>query len=479
MPNKFKLLIIIGMLFSSVMTSFAQNTALISYDEVVTGELDDDTYEQLYTFEGEAGDTIVIQMDATSNDPRLDSFLTLRGIDGQDLTSDDDSAGNLNSLIGPYTLQESGIYTIVATRYQLETGTSTGSYELTVTLGDFETVSLDDVTEVTIDGDNSVWFFSFTPPASDLYQLNYNLLSGDYGSDISVRDPQGNYIANTSVDIYNTDNFAVMALNEGETVNIYIRSYASYDENGNFQEDGLEVSFSIVTTTSEPLVFDGDSVTVTGTLETSESVDYYTFNAEAGQTLGNIVQNENSDDSFEFYAIVPSGYTNFYGSSYYSDSDVLMPPQILTESGEYILVVHRGTLPPEAQTDGAVNYDFTMVLRATTELVDGVPVTGTISSEGVYENGFIYNGQAGETITFTLTSTNDEYRPAFSIELPPQDLTSIEYRGFNANFSSSEPSTISYDVTLPYDGAYIVRISNINYQAQDYSGDYELVIESN
>lgn len=480
MLKRFKLLIVIGMLLSLVIPAFAQDTGLISYDEVVTGELDGDTYEQIYTFEGQTGDTIVIQMQATSNDPRLDSFLILRGIDGQDLASDDDTGGNLNSLIGPYTLEESGTYTVVATRYQLETGTSTGTYDLWVSLGDFETVSIGDVKDLRIDDENPIWFFSYTPPATDLYQLNYSLLAGDYGTDISVRDLQGNYVGNTSVDTYNTDNFAVVSLNEGEPVNIFIRSYATYDENGLLQDTGLDVSFSITTVSSEPLVFGEDnSVDVAGTLETSDSVDYYTFNAVTGQTLGSITQNENSDDSYEFYIIVPSGYTNFYGSSYYSESDMLIPPQILTESGEYVLVVHRGTLPLEAQVDTAANYDFNIILRSTTEIVAGVPLTGTIASDTSYENGFIYNGQAGETITFTLSSTNEDYRPSFSIELPPEDPTSIVYRGFHVNFSSSEPATISYDVTLPYDGAYIVRISNINYDAQDYSADYEFVLESN
>lgn len=479
MLNKFKLFIIIGVLLSSVMTPFAQTDTLISYDEVVTGELDSDVYEQLYTFEGQAGDTVVIQMVATSGDPRLDSFLILRDAQGEELASDDDTAGNLNSLIGPYTLEESGTYTVVATRFQRETGTSNGAYELSVSLGDFEAVSVGDVKEVTIDNENPIWFFSFTPPTSDIYQLNYNLLSGEYGTDVTVRNQQGNYVANTSVDTYNTDNFAVMSLTAGETVNIFIRSYASYDENGDLQAEGLDVSFSITTVSSEPLVFEGDSVTVTGTLETSESVDYYTFDAVQGQTLGSIIQNDNSDDNYEFYILVPGGYTNFYGSSYYSDGNVLVPEQILTESGEYILVVHRGTLPPEAQADGAVNYDFNVTLRATTEIEAGVPVTGTISNDTSYQNGFIYQGQAGESITFTLTSTGEEFRPSFSIELPAQDPTSPVYNGFNANFSSSEPGTVSYNVTLPYDGTYIVRISNTSYQAEDYSGDYEFVLESN
>ncbi len=81
--------------------------------------------ENLYTFAGEAGQTVEIAMIAESDD--LDPYLELRDADGETVAFNDDGGDSLNSLLR-HTFEESGTYTVVATSY----GGTTGDYRLRV-----------------------------------------------------------------------------------------------------------------------------------------------------------------------------------------------------------------------------------------------------------------------------------------------------------------------------------------------------------
>ena len=105
----------------SVLTPEAQLAAAINTD----------AEEQRYTFHGEAGLAVTIDMRAPGGGT-LDSFVELIGPSGQTLTTDDDGGSGLNSLISSYILPETGDYTIVSHSYNYN---SQGSYSLTFQIG--------------------------------------------------------------------------------------------------------------------------------------------------------------------------------------------------------------------------------------------------------------------------------------------------------------------------------------------------------
>jgi len=84
----------------------------------------DNSYFNLYTFEGRAGQQIEITM--TSN--QLDAYLILLAPDGSDLIQDDDSGGGTNARLVT-TLPANGTYTILANSYAAG---ESGNYELRV-----------------------------------------------------------------------------------------------------------------------------------------------------------------------------------------------------------------------------------------------------------------------------------------------------------------------------------------------------------
>jgi hypothetical protein len=90
--------------------------------------LNDGSFYDVYPFEGEAGQTITIQLESSD----FDTYLLLTDADGQALIENDDvSSGNFNSAL-TYTLPSSGTYNAIANSYD---ATGRGSYQITVTVG--------------------------------------------------------------------------------------------------------------------------------------------------------------------------------------------------------------------------------------------------------------------------------------------------------------------------------------------------------
>ncbi|MBN1678642.1 MAG: PPC domain-containing protein [Anaerolineae bacterium] len=105
---------------------------VLSYGDVVSGQINNKTYFELWEFTGNKGDRVRIYMEG---DAALDAYLGLIEMaTEQVLVEDDDSGGNSNALIET-TLPASGSFVIIATRYDFDQGTSQGTYALELTGG--------------------------------------------------------------------------------------------------------------------------------------------------------------------------------------------------------------------------------------------------------------------------------------------------------------------------------------------------------
>ncbi len=104
------------------------NKGPVPLGERVQGEIRFAEARDLYTFEGRQGQQVRIALDRPGRS-QLDPYLELLDPDGRTLAEDDDSGGDLNSLI-EVTLPRSGTYTVVARGL----GDTAGEYVLTVTL---------------------------------------------------------------------------------------------------------------------------------------------------------------------------------------------------------------------------------------------------------------------------------------------------------------------------------------------------------
>jgi plastocyanin len=102
--------------------------------EVVEGTLNDRTYFEVWLLDVERGETVTLTLEALSGN--LDAYLIILDPDGEDiLAEDDDSLGRGTDSSITYTFEAAGEYQIVATRYDLDTGDSSGDYRLTAYRG--------------------------------------------------------------------------------------------------------------------------------------------------------------------------------------------------------------------------------------------------------------------------------------------------------------------------------------------------------
>ncbi len=100
----------------------------IAYGETVTGALDGETYRQLYTFQGRAGEIIDAEMRPTDGD--LDPLLLLVDSSGVGLAYSDDEGPGRGAALASVRLPGDGLYFLITTRYGHADGTTSGAYSL-------------------------------------------------------------------------------------------------------------------------------------------------------------------------------------------------------------------------------------------------------------------------------------------------------------------------------------------------------------
>lgn len=111
------------------------SSTLVSGDEV-TGTIDNSQFEVQYTFDGERGQILNIEMDTLNGD--LDPYLAVYNSAGKQIAFNDDdiySAGN-RAYVQDITLLGNDTYTIIATRYAGEHGFTSGEYTLKFSLSE-------------------------------------------------------------------------------------------------------------------------------------------------------------------------------------------------------------------------------------------------------------------------------------------------------------------------------------------------------
>lgn len=153
----------------------AQTQNNLDYGDMVEGQISNQAFEIVYTFEGQKDEVVVITM-TSAQDSGLDPYLYLTTTDNTVISQNDD-AFNLNARI-IMRLPESSTYNIIATRLGGRTGEGEGQFSL----------SLEDVPstegDIIIDGAASP---TEQPPthifildADGVYTITYSLSEGDY-----------------------------------------------------------------------------------------------------------------------------------------------------------------------------------------------------------------------------------------------------------------------------------------------------------
>ena len=180
--------------------------ARLRYGDNVVGEINSIQPQTVYYFTGERGDVVNIQMNRTSGN--LDPFIDIANVDGQIIHSGDDdpsAVGTLNAGIVNYTLPETGVYLVVATRYGRVSGLTSGSYLLSLTSipeaergqspGNAILLDYGDVVESSIGAESPQRFYMFDGRRGDVVTVDMQRTVGNLQSFVLLLDASLNEVA--------------------------------------------------------------------------------------------------------------------------------------------------------------------------------------------------------------------------------------------------------------------------------------------
>ncbi len=153
-----------------------------TYSDTITN----DNPKDAYVFEGTAGQTLDIAMNATSGS--LDTLLIVLDPEGRRIADNDDANDSTNSFL-TITLPTTGEYTVLATRYGQVIGGTEGNYTLTIVNSASSVVDADDVS--TTDEQPVTTTIDATPQGSIEVTLTWQT---NADLQLLVRDPTGESI---------------------------------------------------------------------------------------------------------------------------------------------------------------------------------------------------------------------------------------------------------------------------------------------
>jgi hypothetical protein len=456
----------------------------ISYGQTVSGLIDSFDTSDEWTFQGNVGDVITVSMLGSG----VDSYLILRDPQGIELITDDDSGGNLNSLISGYTLPSSGTYTIVATRFGQATGGSTGSYTLTLTFGTASVTPGGPITgggpidygdtvvgEIASFDPEDAWTFDGTQ--GDLVTITMSATGGNLDSYLTLLDPQGLEVAynddccgsyNSQIAFFSlpsSGEYTVVASRYGQATG---SSTGTYELNlaqespggGNDQTGGGEIAY-------------GDSVE--GRINDTNPIDVWTFEGRAGDMVTISMQaNQGSLDSY-LQLLGPQGDEVAANDDSGGSLDAEIGSFRLPSSGTYSILASRfggpgGTSSGSYELTLATGQDQGGGQDGGGEIALGETSTGQITN-GDPSDAWTFNGRAGDVVTITMEARSGDL-DAYLYLYDPQGR---ELTTNNDSGSSLDAQILSY--RLPSTGTYTIVATRFEGPDGETIGGYELTLE--
>jgi hypothetical protein len=279
--------------------------------------LDANEYYDVFTFEGQAGQRILIELDSDDFDP----YLMLQ-FPGGELVQNDDSSNASQSLIRA-AIPETGTYEITVTSFA---GLETGNYSLAVSSDDSGFASVEEGSLAEGDGtlDNGEYYDTFSIDGQAGQRLEIRLASDEFDPYLMLESPDGSLIEHDDL-TETADNCVIHAIiPAGGEYLVHVTSFAA-DETGAYR---LVINqYSVPGTTEKGRLQNGDATLE----ETGEFYDSYTVEGRRGEVLDLLV----ASTDFDPYVIVVAPD----GTQYDNDDAELS----LTHAGLRLLIDQNGT----------------------------------------------------------------------------------------------------------------------------------------
>lgn len=448
-------------------TVVAQQGGEIQAGSPVTGELSSDSPTASYTYS--ASSTEVVTITLISDD--FDTFVSLQDANGTGLTSDDDSAGNLNSRIENYPLPSSGVYTIgVSSAGGAFTGNFTLTLETEATVEPtaqptFEPsgsgLQFGESVAGTLEGDASSTTYTFEGAAGTVVTISVD--SADFDSFVTLSDD--NQVVLVTDDDTGGNLNARIENYELPSNGVYSVTVGSFDDSGRGDYTIILETGSTIQPTVEPTrVPDGSQIalgdTISGELRAGQTQATYTFQGEAGQPISISLISPDFDAYLRLQD--STGYDLITDDDGGSDLNARIAIYTLPSNGTYTVVV-------ESYDGNSGSYTLSLSAAQTEAIAYGETVSGTLENGGdvvVYR----FDGNEGDAVTIKLTS------PDFDTQVSLSDAAGGGYPLIE-NDDGGNDGTNSYigPYALLADGTYLINVSSYDSAA---TGRYTLTLSS-
>ncbi len=158
----------------------------IEYTQTVEGALSVEQPTAVYRFRGQAGDVVTIGAQSSA----FDAYLLLAQSNAAVLNEDDDSGGNLNPLIGPFALPETGDYLITVRSLN----DSMGAFTLALDKVALSEIAYGDTVRGEFTADTPALYYRFDGSSGDVIHIRASS-GGTLDTSLSLRGPDGYEVA--------------------------------------------------------------------------------------------------------------------------------------------------------------------------------------------------------------------------------------------------------------------------------------------
>jgi predicted secreted protein/uncharacterized protein YdeI (BOF family) len=409
------------------------------------GNIEEPFVQDIYTFNGTAGQTIYIDLDEDNANIRQPD-ISLEAPDGTVIFDGPFSLGDE----GPLTLDQKGIYRLIVGGNSNDTGTYQFQLwdvpapdEFAISIGDVVSDGVPGAGAGNIEtpGVRDIYSFSGTAGQSIyLQQLDANGLSQ---LDWQIEAPDGSVVFERS---FFYEDEGPFVLDQTGTYRLIVGGESRIAETGTYQLKLWDVPAPDEFTISiGDVVSDGVPGAGAGNIETPGVRDIYSFSGTTGQTIYLQQLDANGLSQLDWQIEAPDGSVVFERSFFYDNEG----PFVLDQTGTYRLIVGGEYGIAETGTyqfqiwDVPAPDEFTINIGDVVS--DGVPGAGAGNIETpVVQDIYSFSGTAGQTILIEVLAYNGITSLPWVIEAP--DGTTVMDRIFR----SSSDRTVTLDQTGTY-----------------------------
>ncbi len=267
----------------------------LKYGDSVVGEIDEEHPIVEYVFEAQRGDIVNIHMQRISGN--LDSYVAISAESGDVIIANDDRTGSLDAEIEDFLVLEPGLYSIIASRFGGASGTSKGSFVLTLETAPTSGLGLTPDAALLlrygeelrgmVNDESLLQYYTFGARRGDIVTISLNRASGNLDPLLVLLDPN-QMVLQDDDDSGSGNNALLQSVIIPETGTYYIQATRFDLEAGTTSGDyiirleGVTGEVPVVEPGTLTILYDSS---VTATIDDTSSVFTYAFLAAEGDVI--------------------------------------------------------------------------------------------------------------------------------------------------------------------------------------------------